>query len=111
MRVRAFPGIISAWKVLFGEIPTCASLESVEEGGADAGPVEAAESCKSAPAGAALEGGCAAGATADRFAQVERCIVGLAGIVEGDAQLGVSTAERMRMMLGAWQCPALPPSQ
>jgi len=97
--------------VLFGEVPTCASLESVEEGGADAGPVEAAESRENAPVGAALEGGCAAGATADGFAQVERHIVGLAGAVEGDAQSGASTAERMRMMLGAWRCPALPPSQ
>jgi len=62
-------------------------------------------------AGAALEGGCAAGATADGFAQVERCIVGLASAAEGDMQLGASTVERMHMMLGAWQCPALLPSQ
>jgi len=48
--MRAFPGIISAWKVLFWEIPTCASLELAEEGGVDAGPMEAAESRKSAPA-------------------------------------------------------------
>jgi len=83
--MRAFLGIISAQKVLFGEVPTCASLESAEEGGADAGPVEVAESHENAPAGAALEGGCAVGATADRFAQVERHVVGLAGAVEGDA--------------------------
>ena len=106
-----FPGIISARKVLFGEIPTCASLELAEEGGTDAGPVEAAESRESAPAGAALEGGCAARATADGFAQVERRVVGLAGAAEGDARSGVSTAEQMRMMPGAWWCPALPPSQ
>jgi len=101
MHARAFLGIISAWKVLFGEIPTCASLESAEEGGTDTGPVEAAKSCESTPAGAALEGGCAAGATADGFAQVERRIVGLAGAAEGDVQSGVSTVERMRMMPGA----------
>jgi len=111
MRMREFLGIISARKVLFGEIPTCASLESAEEGGADAGPVEAAESREGTPAGAALEGGCAAGATVDGFAQVERRVVGLASTVEGDARLGASTAGRMRMMLGAWRCPALPPSQ
>jgi len=111
MRTRVFLGIISAWKVLFWEIPTCASLESVEEGGVDAGPMEAAKSRKSAPAGAALEGGCAARATTDRFVQVERHVVGLAGVAEGDVRLGASTAEQMCMMLGAWWCPALPPSQ
>jgi len=109
--VRVFPGIISAQKVLFGEIPTCASLELAEEGGADTGPGEAAESCKSAPTHAALEGGCAAGATADRFAQVERHVVGLAGAAEGNMWLGVSTVEQMCMVLGAWWCPALLPSQ
>jgi len=97
--------------VLFGEVPTCASLESAEEGGVDTGLVEVAESCENAPAGAALEGGCAAGATADGFVQVERHVVGLASAAEGDARLGVSTEERMRMMPGAWRCPALPPSQ
>ena len=97
--------------MLFGEIPTCAILESVEEGGTDSGPVEAAESREGAPAGAALEGGCAAGATADGFAQVERRVVGLASAAEGDARSGASTAGQMRMMPGAWRCPALPPSQ
>ena len=101
MRVRAFPGIISAWKVLFGEIPTCASLELAEEGGADAGPGEVAESRKGAPMGTVLEGGYAAGATVDGFVQMERCIVGLAGAAEGDAWSGASTAEQMRMMPGA----------
>ena len=93
MRARAFPGIISAQKVLFGEIPTCASLELAEEGGMDTGLGEAAKSHKSAPMGAALEGGYAAGATTDGFAQVKRCIVGLAGAVEGDKRLGASTVE------------------
>ena len=97
--------------MLFGEIPTCASLESVEEGGAAAGPVEAAESREGAPVGAALEGGCAAGATTDGFAQAERRVVGLAGAAEGDARSGASTAGRMCMMPGAWRCLALPPSQ
>ena len=106
-----FPGIISAQKVLFGKIPTCASLESAEEEGTDTGLVEVAESHKSTPVGAALEGGCAARATTDRFVQVERRIVGLAGAVEGDVQSGASTAEQMHMMPGAWWCLALLPSQ
>ena len=47
MCARVFPGIISAWKVFYEDIPACVSLEPVEKGGANAGLGEAVESCKS----------------------------------------------------------------
>ena len=56
MHMRVFPGIISAQKVFFEEIPTCASLEPVEKGGASIGPGEAVESYESAALSIALDG-------------------------------------------------------
>ena len=69
-RARVFPGIISARKVFFGDIPTCASLEPAEKGGANAGPGKEAESREIAGLGTALDGGYAAGTSADGFAQL-----------------------------------------
>ena len=57
MRARVFLGIISARKVFYEDIPACASLELVEKGGANAGPGEVVESCKSAGLSAVLDGG------------------------------------------------------
>ena len=85
MHMRVFPGIISAQKVFFEEIPTCASLEPVEKGGASAGPGEAVESYESTALSAALDGGYAARISLDRFVQVEECAVELAGAAEGGA--------------------------
>jgi len=102
-RVRVFLGIISAQKVFYEDIPTCASLELVEKGGANAGPGEVVKSCKSAGPSAVLDGGYAARISADGFAQVEECAVEPASAAGGVAQVGVgaSTAERMHMLLGA----------
>ena len=44
---RALLGIISARKLCFWEVPACASPEPAEEGGANAGLEEAAESRES----------------------------------------------------------------
>jgi len=104
MHVRVFPGIISAWKVFYEDIPTCAGLEPAEKGGANVGPGEAVESRKSAGPSAALDRGYAARISTDGFAQVEKCAVELAGAAGGVVQVGagVSTVERMRTLLGAW---------
>ena len=67
---RVFPGNISAQKVFFGDIPTCASLEPAEKGGANVGPGKVAESCKIVGLGTALDGGYAAGTSADGFVQL-----------------------------------------
>ena len=80
----AFLGTISAQKVFFGEVPTCASPEPAEEGGANTGPEEVAENCKSAGTGAVLEGGYASGITVDGFVQAEESTVGLGTAAEGD---------------------------
>ena len=98
-----FPGIISAWKVFYEDIPACAGLELVEKGGANVGPGEVVESCKSVGLSAALDRGYAAGISVDGFVQVEKCAVEPAGAVGGVAQAGVgaSTVEQMCMLLGA----------
>ena len=85
MHVRVFPGIISAQKVFFEEIPICTSLEPVEKGGASAGPGEAVESHESAALSTALDRGYAARISLDRFMQVEECAVELASTAEGGA--------------------------
>jgi len=101
--VRVFPGIISAWKVFYEDIPTCVGLELVEKGGTNAGLGEAVKSCKSAGPSAALDGGYAAGISVDGFAQVEKCAVEPADAAGGVARVGAgaSTAERMRTLPGA----------
>jgi len=100
---RAFPGTISARKVFFGEVPACASPETAEEGGANTGPEEAAESRESAGPGTALKGGYAPEIAANRFAREEECAVEPSAAAEGDARAGVgaSTAE--------WVCTLLVP--
>jgi len=98
---RVFPGIISAQKVFYKDIPAYASLELVEKGGANVGLGEAVESCKSAGLSAVLDGGYAAGISVDGFTQVEECAVELASVAEGGAQVGASIAEQMCMLPGA----------
>jgi len=76
MRARVFLGIISARKVFYEDIPACVSLELAEKGGANAGPGEVVESCKSVGPSAALDGGYAAGISTDGFTQVEKMCSG-----------------------------------
>jgi len=60
---------------------------------------------RNAGRGAALEAQCATGTAADGFARVKECAAEPAAAAEGDALAGASTAERMRMLPGAWRCP------
>jgi len=75
-RVRVFPGIISARKVFYEDIPACASLEPAEKGGTNTGLGEAVKSHKSAGPSAALDRGYAARISVDGFAQVEKMCSG-----------------------------------
>ena len=102
---RAFPGIISAQKVSPGELLAYANPRLATEECAKANPGGAGESCKNAGLGAALEAQCVTGTATDGFAQVKERAAELATAVEGDALAGASTAERMRMLPGAWRCP------
>ena len=66
---------------------------------------------ENASPGTALEARCATRTAADRLVQVNERVVELVAAAEGDARVGESTAEWMRMLTGAWRCWALPPSQ
>ena len=102
---RAFPGIISAWKVYTGELLTHTNPRLEAEEGANAHLGDAAERCENASLGAVLEAGYAAGITADRLAQVKERAAELVAAAEGDAQVGASMVEWMRTLPGAWRCP------
>ena len=82
------------------EALACASPEPAEEGGTNVDPEEAAQSCKRAGPGAALEGGYAARITADRFVQVEERAVELGATAEGDTRAGANAAEQMHTLPG-----------
>ena len=71
------------------------------EEGANTRPGDVAERCENASLDATLEAGYATGITADGFAQVKERAAEPAAVAEGDAQAGASTAEQMRMLLGA----------
>jgi len=111
MRVRAFPGIISAWKVSPGELLAYVNPRLAAEEGAKANPGGAAERRRNAGLGAALDAQCVTGTTADGFTQVKECAAEAAAAVEGDTQAGASAVERMRRLPGAWRCRAFLPSQ
>ena len=96
--VRAFPGIISAWKVYTGELLTYTNPRPEAEEGANARPGDAAERRENASPGTALEAGYAAGIAADGLARVKERAVEPVAAVEGDAQAGASTAERMHTL-------------
>jgi len=104
-RARAFPGIISAWKVSPGELLAYANPRPVAEEGAKANLGGVVERCRNAEPGAALEAQCVIGTATDGFAQVKERAVELGAAVEGDALAGASTAERMCMLQG---CLAMP---
>ena len=75
----AFPGIISAQKMIGKILLAYASTVKATEGGANTLPGKATGKGEKASHGAALEGGYAAGTAAAGFAQVEECAVELAG--------------------------------
>jgi len=66
-RVKAFLGIISAWKVSPGELLTYANPIPVAEEGAKANLGGAVERCRNVGLDTALEVQCMIGTTADRF--------------------------------------------
>jgi len=90
VRVRAFPGIISAWKVSPGELLAYANPRPATEECAKANPGGAAESRKNAGPGTALEAQCATGTAADGFARVKERAAEPATTAEGDALVGNS---------------------
>jgi len=92
---RAFPGIISARKVSAGEVLTYKNPRLAAEKGANARPSEAGERRENASPSTALEGGCATGTAADRFARLKERAAEPVAAAEGDARAGASTAERM----------------
>jgi len=102
--MKAFPGIISAWKVSLGELLAYANPRLVAEEGAKANPGRAVERCRNMGLDAALEVQCMIGTTADGFVQVKECAVEPGAAVEGDALAGASIVERMHMLPSAW-CP------
>jgi len=73
VHTRAFPGIISAWKVSLGELLTYTNPRLVVEEGAKVNPGGAAERCRNVGPGAALDMQCATGTATDRFVQVKEC--------------------------------------
>ena len=97
--MRAFPGIISAQRVFPGELLAYTNPRLAAEEGAKANPGGAAERCRNAGLGTALDAQYATGTAADRFAQVKERAVEAAAAVEGDTQVGASTAERMHRCL------------
>jgi len=68
MHMRAFPGIISAWKVILGELLTDVNPRAVVERRANARACEAAERHENTGLGSALKAECATGTAADGFA-------------------------------------------
>ena len=94
-----------------GELLTHKNPRPAAEEGAKANPGRAAETRGNTGPGAMLEAQCATGTAADGFARVKEREAELVAAVEGDALAGAYTAERMRMLRGAWRCRALPPSQ
>jgi len=103
--VRAFPGIISAQKVSPGELLAYTDPRPAPEEGTKANPGRAAERCRNAGLSTALDAQCATGTAADGFARVKECTAEAAAVVEGDAQAGASTAERVRRLA---QCLVVP---
>ena len=108
MRARAFPGIISAWKVSPGELLAYVNPRPAAEEGAKANPGGAVERRRNAGPGAALDVQCATGTTVDGFARVKEHAAEAAAVAEGDAQAGASAAEQIHRLPGAWRCWALP---
>jgi len=54
-RARAFPGIISAWRVFLGELLAYTNPRPAAEEGAKVNPGRAAERCRNAGLGTALD--------------------------------------------------------
>jgi len=92
---RVFLGIISAQKVSAGEVLTYTNPRPVAEEGTNTRPSEAGERRENASPSTVLEGGCATGTTADRFAQVKEHTAEPVAAAEGVMQAGASTVEWM----------------
>jgi len=107
MCARVFPGIISARKVFYEDIPACMSLEPAEKGGANMGPGEAVESRKSVGPSTALDRGYAAGISADGFVQVEKMCSG-AGWCSGRGCASRGGGEHSGANAHAARCLAVP---
>ena len=97
MCASAFPGIISAWNIVYADVPACTNHGTAAEGGANAYPGGAAERRKNASPCAAPESGYASGSAVDQSAQVKECAAEPGAAAEGDAHAGASLAARMRM--------------
>ena len=88
MHASAFPGTISARKVVFDKGLTCASSGPAAKGSANARTSEATERRENASASAALGEGLATGTDADGFAQVKACAAGPSAVAEGGTRAG-----------------------
>jgi len=67
VHARAFPGIISAQKLFLGELLAYTNPRPAAEEGAKANLGRAAEGCRNAGPGAALDAQCVTGTAADGF--------------------------------------------
>jgi len=92
-------------------VPAYANPGKAAEGGTNALPGQAVGKCENTSLGTVLEVRCVTGTAADGFAQVNEHVAELVAAAEGDVWAGESTVEQMRMLMGAWRCRALPPSQ
>jgi len=87
----AFPGIISARKLVWELFPVYANSGNAVEGGASAYPSRAVERSKNAYPGTVPEGGYASGYAVDRSAQVKEGAAEPAAAAEGDVRAGECT--------------------
>ena len=92
VHARAFPGIVSAWKLPPGELLVNINPRLAVEKGAKANLGRAVERRRNAGPGTALEAQYATGIAVDRFMQVKECAVEPVTAAEGDVQAGASTA-------------------
>ena len=97
MRAGAFPGTISARKLLFDIGPTCSSPELAAKRSANTCTSEATEGRKNAGTSGALREGSAAGAYADGLARVTACVAGPSAAAGGNTRArGTRQHERAR---------------
>ena len=95
VRAGAFPGTISAQKLLFDIGPTCASPEPAAKGSANARTSEATERRENVGVSAALREGSATGTYADGLARVTACVAGPSTAAGGNTRAG-GTRQRER---------------
>jgi len=88
-----------------GELLAYTNPRPAVEEGAKVNPGGAAEGCRNAGLGTALDAQCATGTTADGFAQVNERTAEPGAAAEGDVLAGASIAEWMRRLA---RCLAVP---